>query len=545
MKAESVDIHFLWQRLQDQLDHLDIYERRRVGSALILAFDAHSGQFRKSGEPFITHPVEVARILGGLRLDADTIVAGLLHDTVEDTDRMSFADIENRFGPDVRRIVEGETRWTKTMPMRPGDSDKDLDFRHFFASISKDVRIILVKLADRLHNMRTMKSMRSEKQKEKAAETLQVFAPLAGVLGLDRVKEEMEELSLLYLDPERYTKLKEHLKKLAEEQKKPLSEAQESLQKQLDADPAISSAEIRVRITPRQKSLYSLYQLCEQSKWNLENNQELRHVAQLHVLLETTASFEEAARLCYYVMGVVHLLWSPIPGKIKDYISTPKLSSWRGLATTVWPSSGPRLITPVDVLIQTSQMSVWSLTEWSTWNLNGWMDDREGIENHRVDRRDDGGNDIIGVLNSAEFNASVSQTYQKNGRAFLQNGSVMNGSVANGEELESSPEPSGDARWDGLSQAQLLWVENLQKWQQEIGTDMSPRDYVDCVRDEFLSPSVYVFTPAGEFIQLPKVQPDRLVATVGELCCMLCLGGYCFGFCLSRPFRYRQSSRRC
>lgn len=471
MDSDSVDVKFLWERLSQQLGHLTLENRRRVAVGLIVAYAAHDGQKRKSGEPFITHPVEVARILGGLYLDADTIIAGLLHDTVEDTDRLSFEEIEQRFGVHVRRIVEAETRLTKIVPTRPGERVKDLDFQHFFMCMSQDVRILLVKLADRLHNMRTMASMKTEKQKEKAAETLQVYAPLAGLLGLDTVKEEMEVLSLRYFDPDRYFELKDHLKKLEAVQETILKDAKDILERKLQNDPLLAKQVRQISITARQKSIYSLYKIYKRSQWKLEGNQRLNQVAQLHVLLDTDDPSAESAAVCYYVLGVIHLLWSPIPGKLKDCIATPKPSSWKGLSTNVWPSSGARLVTPIEILIQTSHMSTGNVAQWqpSQWNHIEADDDVS----------DDESNSIFDSSDETEFNLTL-----RNGFNRL---------------------PTLSYRSSGFGQAQI-WLENLQKWQHEIGTKMSPRDYVDCIRDDFLSPSVYVFTPAGEFVQLPEVK---------------------------------------
>eukprot|EP00803_Ostreobium_quekettii_P008953 evm.model.scf_2596.3 EVM.evm.TU.scf_2596.3 scf_2596:12882-14486(-) len=227
LSKDDVTIPFLWGLLAPKVRYLPAGDRRRLQVALAVAFAAHDGQNRKSGEPFVTHPVEVTRILAGLQLDVATLTAGLLHDTVEDTDALTFEDIERRFGSDVRRIVEGETRISKApggatgRKWAPGEEDpiEAIDFRHFFLSMTEDVRIILVKLADRLHNMRTMGSMDEEKQKKKAQETLFVFSPLADSLGLVAMKEELEELSIKILDPERSQELASRMEATVNEQR--------------------------------------------------------------------------------------------------------------------------------------------------------------------------------------------------------------------------------------------------------------------------------------------------------------------------------------
>lgn len=491
-----MDVKFLWDRLVQQLGHLVLQDRRRVAVALITAYKVHDGQFRKSGEPFVTHPVEVARILGGLSLNAEIIIAGLLHDTVEDTDRISFEDIGERFGTDVRRIVEAMTRLTKVEPALPGQRVKDVDFQHFFMSMSQDASILLVKLADRLHNMRTMESLKSEKQKEKAKETLQVYAPLAGLLCLDRIKEELEELSVRYLDPDRYFELKNHLEELQAVQGNALELAKETLQQQLAKDIVLHEKVRRVIITPRQKSIYSLYKLYERSQWKLEGNLKLSQVAQLHVQVETDDASDAAAQMCYYVMGLVHLLWSHIPGKMKDDIATPRPTSWKGLLTSVWPSSGVPLVTPIEVLIQTSQMCNGDFSALRASSRLEVLMDRNRRLMERSDDMDKEQSNLFDSMEESEMNGSLNgslSTRRSKG------GTVSNKVTGVQRRIETK-----DLHWNGLRQTKN-WLENLERLRHDIGRNMSPQDYADCVRDDFLSPSVNVLMPAGEWVQLPEV----------------------------------------
>jgi len=495
MEEGTVDVPFLWKRLSGRLGHLSDEEQSSVRSALVVADFAHRGQRRKSGEPFITHPVEVACILGDLHLDADTIVAGLLHDTIEDTDLLSFEDIEKRFGQRVRRIVEAETRITKTVPVEPGESVRDVDFRHFFQSMSEDVSVLLVKLADRLHNMRTMDSMKSSKQKEKAAETLQVYAPLAELLQLESIKEELEELSLRYLDPEHYFELKEHLEEMQKVQQAAVDEARKTLKEHLEEDALLTSQVKRIVIKSRQKSFHRLYKLYKRLLWKLEGNQQLRQVAQLHVLLEMNDAPETAAKLCYYVMGLVHLLWRPIPGKVKDCIVDSAPSTWKGLITSVWPPAGQpeRLVTSVEVLIQSSQMYGTDMLR-----QHGLSKQANGQRDLSKDPEiaDEGYDIIIGSHDSAMSDSgSVDESSLKNGHSKSKTVSYRVENVQHDEK--------DDVNWNGFDQGQR-WVRDLQRLQHEIGQKVSPREYGDCVRNDFLSPSVLVFNSANEPILLPK-----------------------------------------
>ena len=505
MDASSVDVRFLWSRLSPCIAHLDVYDRRSVYSALIAAYYAHDGQFRKSGEPFITHPVEVARILGCMDLDGDTIVAGLLHDTVEDTDRMTFPEIQRRFGDHVARIVEAETRLTKMKPTKPGESVKEVDFRHFFRWISEDVRIVLVKLADRLHNMRTMESMKSEKQIEKASETLQIYAPLAAVLGLDGMKQELEELSLRYVDPMRYNELKAHLEGLQKEQGAALEEARKTLEEALMHDSTLSPAINRATVSCRQQSIYSLYKLYEKAGWNLDGVKELRRATQLHVNLETSLSAPEDVKVCYCALGVVHLLWSSIPGEMRDSITTPKSAPWKGIVTTVCPHLTARLVTPVEVLIQTSQMSLFSLEDWPPSELNACMKAR-GLMPDGTESGDEGedsidSNDSLDRVDDNEFHAGIGERASLNGH---RSASKTVSNRVNGAKPAQSVDAPVIINGGGQSQGKL-WFSRFKAWDDEIGTNMSPSEYAACVRDDFLSPSVYVFTHDGQVVPLPKV----------------------------------------
>lgn len=454
MSTDAVDVNFLWSRLVDQLSYLDSKEQRDVFIGLNFAEDAHQGQFRKSGEPFITHPVEVARILAGLGADADTIIAGLLHDTVEDTDRLTFDDIGARFGESVQMIVEGETRLTKVNSSSGSNANsRDLDFRRFFGCITRDVRILLVKLADRLHNMRTMNSMSLAQQQRKGKETLEIYAPLAGLLGLESVQEELEELSLQYLYPTQYCQLKHYLDTMEKAQRKVLEKAKEQLEQEMEDDSILCGEISSFNVTIRQKSFFALFEMFKRAKWDLDSNPKLRQVAQLQIQIETNSS-----KICYYVLGIVHNIWTPIPGQFEDSLSLTKSGKCTGLKTMVRPSFEEGLVTLVDVVIRATKM--------------------------------------LPVNDCIEFRSSDS----------LPNPAKLNGltpkrTISNREG--SRVEQDDDQESRNVDQ-NPLWLEALQNWHKEIGESISPRDYVDCVRDDFLKPTVLVFTPRGEGVQLSR-----------------------------------------
>ena len=260
----EITAEYLWNdRLQPLCSYLSPEHAAQVYDALLVAFQSHAGQMRKSGEPFITHPVEVTRILAELRMDHESLIAGLLHDTVEDTDVVSFDDIDKWFGPSVRKIVEGETKFSKirglTSTATPPPDSKAVDLQQLFLSMTEEVRIIVVKLADRLHNMRTLDSMPPHKQKRIADETLAVFAPLARLLGLYSVKEELEDLAFCYSEPASYRQYRAQLNRLCEEQQPVLQEAKHVLEDTLARDTYLLSRVDGYAVEVHYRSLYSVY----------------------------------------------------------------------------------------------------------------------------------------------------------------------------------------------------------------------------------------------------------------------------------------------
>ncbi|KAJ8901716.1 hypothetical protein NDN08_003922 [Rhodosorus marinus] len=472
--------------LHPRIGYLRPQCRERILKALTLADIAHEGQLRKSGEPFIIHPVAVAVILAELRLDRDTLVAGLLHDTVEDTP-VTLDELESLFGTDVRKIVEGETKFSKLAskvhksvqtstqptvvadqdekvfgknvhvltPMEMGalvggkkeeEVDKQAEYlRNMFLAMTEDVRVIIVKLADRLHNMRTLQFMKPEKQKKIAAETLDFFAPLAHRLGMRRIKSELEELSFKYLYPEEYEKLRKDVESLYRRSNHEyyLQEAQETLSELLTNDDFLIPKNVSPRVNSLEvirtmKPLYSIYQ-------KIRRGEALPTMLDLSTLVvvigvqmddedkSKQSAFEKNA--CYHVLGRIHELWQPLPGRMKDYIAFPKPNGYQSLHTTVLHGPNTRFV-PLDIHIRTKSM-------------------------HKI----------------AEEGIAV-------------------------DVFSSDPESGGVVSDRNWRQRITLWLRSIREYCHEFSD--SSRDLVDAVRYDLLGNRVHIFTPKGRIIDLPK-----------------------------------------
>ena len=300
-----------------------------VTKAYNLAEEAHKDQRRVSGEPYILHPLAVAQILADMKIDTTTITASLLHDVVEDTS-YTLEDIKKMFGKEVAFLVDGVTKLSR-LNYRTKEDQQLNSMRKMFLAMAKDVRVVVIKLADRLHNMRTLRYMRSDKQKRIAQETLEIFAPLAHRLGIFNIKWELEDLSFRYLEPDKYYDLVDQMKQKRHVREEIVNEAIDVLKKALD------DAHIHCEINGRPKHFYSIYKKMK------KDNRDLSQVYDLFAIRVIVDDVKD----CYGVLGIVHSLWKPLPYRFKDYIAMPKPNNYQSLHTTVIGTRGQ----PVEIQI--------------------------------------------------------------------------------------------------------------------------------------------------------------------------------------------------
>ncbi|CAI0469687.1 unnamed protein product [Linum tenue] len=452
--SEEISPESLWEDLKPTVSYLSPQELDLVHCALKLAFQAHDGQKRRSGEPFIIHPVEVARILGELGLDWESIAAGLLHDTVEDTNVVTFERIEKEFGPVVRHIVEGETKVSKLGKLKcknENNSVQDVkadDLRQMFLAMTEEVRVIIVKLADRLHNMRTLSHMPPHKQSSIATETLQVFAPLAKLLGMYQIKSELENLSFMYTNPEDYARIKRRVAELCKEHEKEILEANKILEKKIEEDQFLDLVTVHTEVRSACKEPYSIYKAVLKSKGSIN---EVNQIAQLRIIVRPKPSSGvrplcSPQQICYHVLGLVHGIWTPIPRAMKDYIATPKPNGYQSLQTTVIPFLYESMFR-LEVQIRTEEMNLIA---------------ERGIATHYSGR----GN-ITGLVGHAKPGGRSSR-----GKTICLN----NANIA----------------------LRVGWLNAIREWQEEFVGNMSSREFVDTITRDLLGSRVFVFTPRGE-----------------------------------------------
>ena len=323
-------IDFLIERAKKQNPAIN---EKKIRAAYECANRAHEGQKRKNGEPYIIHPVSVAEIIVEMGLDTDSICAGLLHDCIEDTE-FDYKAIENKFGTSVAELVDGVTRLGMLRYSKEQEQMEDL--RKMFMAMAKDIRVILIKLADRLHNARTFQFLPERKQRDKALETMEIYAPIAHRLGMSRIKWELEDLSLKCLDPIGYQEIVEGLEKQSSRHEEFLNHIKDNISEKLD------EAGIQHTISARVKHIYSIYRKMYAQHKTIN---EIYDICAVRVIVDSVTD-------CYNVLGYVHDLYKPIPGRFKDYISTPKPNGYQSLHTTVIGREG----IPFEIQIRTEEM---------------------------------------------------------------------------------------------------------------------------------------------------------------------------------------------
>lgn len=380
-----------------------------VTRAYDFAEKAHEGQFRDSGEPFFHHPVEVAKILVDLELDETFIVAALLHDVVEDTN-IPLEKIEQEFGDEIAQLVNGVTKLTK-INFKSREEHQAENLRKMFLAMANDIRVILIKLADRLHNMRTLRYTSLEKQRRKAEETLEIYAPLAHRLGMSTIKWELEDISFRYLEPNMYYDLAKKLASTRKQRERDIETAVKAIEEKIATE-----TEIDVDIYGRPKHLYSIYHKMKRQKKEFS---EIFDLTAIRVIVNTVSE-------CYQVLGLIHDIWKPIPGRFKDYIAMPKSNMYQSLHTTVIGPKGD----PLEIQIR-------------TWNMH----------------------------QTAEYGIAAHWRYK--------------GARTSSTEFDEK----------------LSWLRLILEWQKEL---QDAREFVDNLKIELFEDEVFVFTPKGDVVSLPR-----------------------------------------
>lgn len=328
----QTDAEILLQEVSAYLKPKDVAQ---IESALAFSRNAHQGQLRQSGEPYITHPIAVARILTPLHLDVQAVTAALLHDVAEDTD-VTIEQLAEQFGKPVAELVDGLSKLDKLQFETKEDAQAE-NFRKMLMAMARDVRVILIKLADRLHNMRTLDSVSKEKSERIARETMDIYAPIANRLGLNTLYQELEDLSFKYLHPNRYAVLSKALKVARGNRREVVSKILESIRQRLDEN------HIKAEVRGREKHLYGIYQKMQSKALAFS---QVLDIYGFRILVEDVPS-------CYLALGVLHGLYKPFPGKFKDYIAIPKANGYQSLHTALFGPFG----TPIEVQIRTHEMN--------------------------------------------------------------------------------------------------------------------------------------------------------------------------------------------
>ena len=404
---KPVTIDSIIQSVQQYQPNANVGLMRR---ACDLASKAHEGQMRVSGEAYIVHPLHVAQILTQLHIDDVTISAALLHDVVEDT-TYTIEQMKEMFGYEVAMLIDGVTKLGR-IEYKSKEEQQLENYRKMFLAMAKDIRVIMIKLADRLHNMRTLKYMREDKQKRIAQETIEVYAPLANRLGISNIKWELEDLCLRYLEPDTYYELVDSVNQKRLERQKFIDDAIVQIQEKL------KEAGIDAEINGRAKHFYSIYKKMKRDNKDIS---EIYDLSAIRVLVHSVKD-------CYGVLGTIHAMWKPIPGRFKDYIAMPKSNGYQSLHTTVMTKGSP-----LEIQIRTMAM-------------------------HQV----------------SEFGIAAHWKYKEAGR-----------SVGAGSDMDQK----------------MSWLRQMVSLQQELSDS---REYFEALKVDVFSDEVFVFTPKGDVVNLPK-----------------------------------------
>ena len=326
-------------RLNDILDRVSSYhpdpDLDLIKKAYVYSAKVHQGQIRKSGEPYLIHPLEVAGLLAELKLDEASVVTGLLHDTIEDT-LATKEEVAELFGAEIAELVDGVTKLSQFSAANTHEEKQAENFRKMVVAMAKDIRVLLVKLADRTHNMRTLDHMKPESQERIARETLDIYAPLANRLGIQWIKSELEDLSFKYLRPQDWAELSVKVAEEAREKERFVGEVVEIINEKL------SASQVPAEVSGRVKHVYSIWRKMRQLDVDFD---QIQDVIGFRVIVDTVAQ-------CYESLGIIHALWKPIPGRFKDYIAIPKPNLYQSLHTTVIGPKGER----IEVQIRTREM---------------------------------------------------------------------------------------------------------------------------------------------------------------------------------------------
>lgn len=409
-KAKNINTDLIFKKLLKEIKtyNPDVDEEL-LNKAYSTSKEYHKNQYRKTGEPFIVHPLEVARILADIELDQVSIASAILHDVIEDTE-YSLEMAKKEFGQKIANIINGVTKLDKIV-FDSKEEQQVSNIRKMIIAMSEDVRIILVKLADRLHNMRTLYPLDKEKRKINSVETLEVYAPIAHRLGIYQIKSELEDLSFKYLYPKEYEKIKNMIDEKLEERKSLIDEAIKIVNKKL------KEVKISADISGRIKTYYSVYNKITKQNRKFED---IYDIVAIRIIVSDIKS-------CYEVLGIIHSLWKPVPGRFRDFIANPKFNMYQSLHTTVIGLKGK----PLEIQIRTFEM-------------------------HKI----------------AEYGIAAHYKYKEGGLKKLSD---------------------FDKR--------VAWIRQILDWQKEL---KDPQDYMESLKLDLFEEEVFVFTPKGKVINLPR-----------------------------------------